>query len=178
MYAVRLKLSESLTQQNISKLAGAMDDIANSHSAMRQDNNPNGPWTLIWIMENKMSVEELCGRLAVKAALENIQSVQVSNDDWQIEELPEIDWLEETYKTLSPFSVGSFFIYGAHYDGDVPDDQIGLQIDAAMPTISPIAPVVFMTRTAPSASCVTLMSRPAMNRLLTLRLYRQRYGTQ
>ena len=53
-----------------------------------------------------------------------------------------------------------------------------LQTDAAIPTISPIAPVVFMTRTAPSASWVTLMSRPAMNRLSMLRLYRQRYGAQ
>ena len=41
---------------------------------------------------------------------------------------------------------------------------------AAIPTISPIAPVVFMTLTAPRASWVTLMSRPAMKRFETLRL--------
>ena len=38
-----------------------------------------------------------------------------------------------------------------------------------MPTISPMQPPVRITRTAPSASCVTLMSRPAMNRFGTLR---------
>ena len=52
--------------------------------------------------------------------------------------------------------------------------SFSLQSAAAIPTTSPMAPVVFMTRTAPSASWVTLMSRPAMNRLPTFRLYRQR----
>ena len=36
---------------------------------------------------------------------------------------------------------------------------------AALPTTSPIIPQVFITRTVPSASCVTEMQRPAMNRL-------------
>ena len=47
-----------------------------------------------------------------------------------------------------------------------------------MPTTSPIMPVVRCTRVVPRASCVTLMSRPAMNRFGTFREYRQRYGTQ
>ena len=42
-------------------------------------------------------------------------------------------------------------------------------IAAARPTTSPIIPPVAITRTVPSASWVTLMSRPAMNRLGTLR---------
>ena len=36
-------------------------------------------------------------------------------------------------------------------------------------SLTPIIPVVRMTRTVPSATCVTLMFRPAMNRLSTLR---------
>ena len=55
---------------------------------------------------------------------------------------------------------------------------ISLHNDAAIPTTSPIIPHVRMTRTGPSPSCVTLMSRPAMNRFVTLRLYRLRYGAQ
>src|SRR5438105_4479700 len=51
-------------------------------------------------------------------------------------------------------------------------------IEAAIPTISPMHPHVRITRTAPSASCDTLMSRPARNKFDTLRLYRHRYGAQ
>ena len=43
------------------------------------------------------------------------------------------------------------------------------QMEAALPTTSPIMPPVFITRTVPSASCVTLMSRPAMKRFSTFR---------
>jgi len=44
------------------------------------------------------------------------------------------------------------------------------QIQAAFPTTSPIMPQVRMTRTGPRPSRVTLMSRPSINKLVTLRL--------
>lgn len=46
---------------------------------------------------------------------------------------------------------------------------IFLHSEAAMPTTSPIIPVVRITRTVPKATCVTLILRPAMNRLSILR---------
>ena len=49
----------------------------------------------------------------------------------KIEAVPEIDWLAHSYRQFPPFAVGSFFIYGSHYDGEKPDDLTGLQIDAA-----------------------------------------------
>ena len=39
-----------------------------------------------------------------------------------------------------------------------------------MPSTSPIMPVVRCTRTVPSATCVTLIFRPAIIRFATLRL--------
>lgn len=41
------------------------------------------------------------------------------------------DWLAESYRAFPPFSVGPFFIYGSHYKEKIPEDQTGLQIDAA-----------------------------------------------
>ncbi len=38
-----------------------------------------------------------------------------------------------------------------------------------MPSTSPIMPVVRITRIVPSATCVTEMFRPAMNRFSTFR---------
>ena len=52
-----------------------------------------------------------------------------------------------------------------------------LQMETAIPTTSPIMAVVRCTRIEPKATWVTLIFRPAMNKLLTLREYKQRYGT-
>lgn len=51
--------------------------------------------------------------------------------DWSAEEIPDTDWLAASYKQFPAFEVGPFFIYGSHHDGKIPDDKIGLQIDAA-----------------------------------------------
>jgi ribosomal protein L11 methyltransferase len=61
----------------------------------------------------------LLARIGNKAVMEKIEAV------------PEIDWLAHSYRQFPPFAVGSFFIYGSHYDGAVPEDLTGLQIDAA-----------------------------------------------
>jgi len=41
------------------------------------------------------------------------------------------DWLAESYRALPPFIVGSFFIYGSHYEGAKDADKIPLLIEAA-----------------------------------------------
>ncbi len=105
--------------------------MASSHSSMRENQKKDAPWILSWIMEDQCTETELTTRLALKAKLENIHDFDCSNDDWIIEPIPDKNWLEESYKQFPPFIVDSFFIYGSHYDGDTPDDKIGLQIDAA-----------------------------------------------
>lgn len=52
-------------------------------------------------------------------------------DDFKIEQLEDKDWLAESYRALPPFTVGSFFIYGSHYDGEKPDGFTPLMIEAA-----------------------------------------------
>jgi ribosomal protein L11 methyltransferase len=51
--------------------------------------------------------------------------------EWSAEKIPDTDWLTASYKQFPAFDVGPFFIYGSHHDGKIPDDKIGLQIDAA-----------------------------------------------
>lgn len=47
------------------------------------------------------------------------------------EKLPETDWLQHVYRNFPPVTLGGFFIYGSHYDEDLPADKIALRIDAA-----------------------------------------------
>lgn len=84
-----------------------------------------------WIIEDLCPKSELTARLLLAAKLENIHGFDCTNDDWDIEEIAEKNWLLESYKQFPPFPVGNFFVYGSHYEGDILDGQIGLQIDAA-----------------------------------------------
>lgn len=47
------------------------------------------------------------------------------------ENLPARDWLAENQLSFPPLRVGRFFIYGSHYDRDVPAGAIGIVVDAA-----------------------------------------------
>ncbi|MBT2129617.1 50S ribosomal protein L11 methyltransferase [Aliiroseovarius lamellibrachiae] len=49
-----------------------------------------------------------------------------------IEELPETDWVAHVRRELAPVEAGQFFVYGSHDADQLPDDKIGLLIEAAM----------------------------------------------
>lgn len=49
-----------------------------------------------------------------------------------ISELPETDWVAHVKRELAPVPAGRFFVYGSHDADKLPDDKIGLLIEAAM----------------------------------------------
>ncbi len=52
--------------------------------------------------------------------------------DFTVSELPEVDWVAHVKRELAPVEAGRFFVYGAHDADKLPDDKIGLLIEAAM----------------------------------------------
>lgn len=53
-------------------------------------------------------------------------------DDFVISELPETDWVAKVRRDLAPVEAGRFFVHGGHDTDKLPDDKIGLLIEAAM----------------------------------------------
>ena len=51
---------------------------------------------------------------------------------FSVSELPETDWVSKVARELRPVEAGRFFIYGSHDADKVPQDRIGLLIEAAM----------------------------------------------
>ena len=49
-----------------------------------------------------------------------------------LSELPEIDWVAKVRRELSPVEAGRFFVFGSHDAENVPQDKIGLQIEATV----------------------------------------------
>ncbi len=131
MYTVRLQIDENLPEDHALHLAEGLMDTALSCAAKRKDHKHQNPWTLEWIVQDKPDTSDLISRLSLQAAAYNIPAMNIAGNDFEIEKTPDINWLEKSYKEFAPFSIGPFFIYGSHYDGDMPDAQIGLQVDAA-----------------------------------------------
>ncbi|SEK19929.1 50S ribosomal protein L11 methyltransferase [Pacificibacter marinus] len=52
--------------------------------------------------------------------------------DFIISELPDTDWVAKVRRDLAPVEAGRFFVYGSHDADKLPDDKIGLLIEAAM----------------------------------------------
>ena len=65
------------------------------------------------------------GALAVLSALHDAKPFNIS-------EIPDQDWVSKVQRELAPVEAGRFFVYGSHDADKLPDDRIGLLIDAAM----------------------------------------------
>jgi ribosomal protein L11 methyltransferase len=50
---------------------------------------------------------------------------------YELELLPQIDWLKENRKSFPPLDIGPFYIYGSHHEERLPDRKIAFKIDAA-----------------------------------------------
>ncbi len=99
-------------------------------SALRRENNDRSPWVLEWIFETEPNTDILGDILS--RTLESRSVPLCTTTRFSVEKIPDdIDWLEHSYKQFPAFNVGSFFIYGSHYEGNIPEDQLPLQIDAA-----------------------------------------------
>lgn len=129
MFKASVTLPAELNSIETAVLSESMGDLCVAHSALRKKNTHTAPWVLEWLFAEAPDMRVLLGRVETVAALHNI-SLPTELDIAQ-EDVPERNWLEYSYKQFPPFSVGPFFIYGSHYEGAVPDGQMGLQIDAA-----------------------------------------------
>ncbi len=130
-YTVRFHTEKDLPDETAFCLAEGLVDIALASSALRKDRKQNSPWVLEWIMQDKPEVDDITSRLSIQIAAHSIDGIEIKNESIEIEETPDINWLEKAYQEFEPFSIGPFYIYGSHYKEALPEHQINLQIDAA-----------------------------------------------
>lgn len=130
MYRASVTLPAALQEYDIARLSEGFADLEPAAQVSLRQGGHTGDWRVEWILPQQPDPADLHARL-------HIQSAMLAYDlgaaqKWTVEPVDEtVDWLQECYRAFPPFSVGPFFIYGSHYEGAVPDGQIGLQIDAA-----------------------------------------------
>jgi ribosomal protein L11 methyltransferase len=128
LYKARTKLPAHISEHDIAKISAVLAEEGGAFSVLREAKSDLSPWVLEWITPQCPAQADLTARLALATAA---QEISAQADAWIIEEIPETNWLERSYQQFPAFSIGPFFIYGSHHAGGVPDEQIGLQIDAA-----------------------------------------------
>lgn len=132
LFNVRVKLPPQANDKDVLCLAEAFVDIALASSSSREDRKHTGVWTVEWLLAEKPDTQDLLARLSLQMAAHDMAAFEITSSDVSIEDVPQdINWLEESYQEFPPFSIGPFFLYGSHYDGEIPEGQMGLKIDAA-----------------------------------------------
>lgn len=111
-------------------LLDALNDWALSATAIRDGNKHTHDWHLRWMVEGEPAADDVLLRVTLALQMAGLD-ISLSASDIKIEPVPDIDWLAHSYRQFAPFTVGDFYIYGSHYEGDKPADKIPLQIDAA-----------------------------------------------
>ncbi|MBL4803814.1 MAG: 50S ribosomal protein L11 methyltransferase [Alphaproteobacteria bacterium] len=128
MFKTRFILPATLSNFEVAVFGEALSDLCFSHSALRLENHHQSDWA-IELMSNESANENvLRSRLQIVSETHNIPLP--ADIDFEEEEIEDRNWLEYSYQQFEPFNVGSFFIYGAHFEGEVPPSKIGLQVDA------------------------------------------------
>lgn len=128
-----LKLPASVSAVEVALVGEALGDLSSAHSALREDHNHQTDWVLEWLVDVLPERSDIDARFDI---VDVAHRLEIEAFDWQVEIVPDANWLEECYRQFPPFSVGPFFIYGSHYEVPegqerIPAGQMGLQIDAA-----------------------------------------------
>lgn len=132
LHRITLKIPEAIDDDLAFCLAETLVDEALASSALREERRHTKPWVLEWITERPFSKQDILSRVMLQCAAHNIKGVTIDAANLAIEDInTDENWLEKCYREFPPFSIGVFFLYGSHYQGDVPEGQIGLKIDAA-----------------------------------------------
>lgn len=132
MYLATLRLPPHITEAELEALGPVFEDFACAYYVSREiDNDERTDWLARWIIEDPREVSLLAARIPAWNKNQNM-TIAAPESNWTVEKIDETrDWLAESYKGFQPFDIGPFFIYGSHYNEELPQDLIPLQIDAA-----------------------------------------------
>lgn len=110
-------------RDNAEALALALEDMAPEPTGVGafEMEDGSGLWEVGAYFEE--TPDEIA--LALLAAVHSAKPFVVS-------ELPETDWVAKVRRELSPVEAGRFFVYGSHDADKLPEDRIGLLIEASM----------------------------------------------
>lgn len=126
VYSITVTLPAGLDEDQAGRFAEALADLAASTSLLRTGDPFRGPWRVQWFSEEMPQQDDIIARLALAGSVNGIEASPPV-----FEALPDVNWLEQSYRQFPPFTVGPFYVHGSHTTDPAPAGSIDLQIDAA-----------------------------------------------
>jgi ribosomal protein L11 methyltransferase len=84
----------------------------------------------VWVVEaittSKPKVDEFINFISPVCQTLNLEIPSLN-----VEEIPETDWLEATWRNFPPQQIGRYYVYGSHTSPTPPKDSVTLEINAA-----------------------------------------------
>jgi ribosomal protein L11 methyltransferase len=121
-------LPVGLNDDQANRFADIAGENCLSTSLLRTD---DGEWKIQWLFDERPEYDALETRLILAATSLGIALPSGRGINLQLDPVPDVNWLEESYRSFSPFRVGPFYICGTHTTPDPAPDEIVLLIDAA-----------------------------------------------
>ncbi len=119
--SVCLSLPASSTEDMIGRTASSLEDDAVSISWVKTKDG----WDVQWVFHSPAPIKNLADLISSHTGSTHTEK------DFVVEDIPDTNWLEQSYQQFPPFEIDDFFIFGSHYNGEKPENKIPLQIDAA-----------------------------------------------
>ncbi len=126
LWTVRLNFNKKICGDLPEKLSDALEDVVHAVMLHNTESVHDGDnWEITLTTLGEPNLDEILN------AINGVEAELLSAGKVVAEKLPETDWLQQVHKDFPPVTIGKFFVYGSHYEGDTPEGLIPLQIDAA-----------------------------------------------
>ena len=103
----------------------ALDGIADAITTREIDGGPR--WRVIAHGVGEPDRAMLVARIGVAAA-----SAGIDMPEMTVEAVPATDWVADYRRQTEPITVGSFFVFPAHYDGEPLSETVAIRLDAGL----------------------------------------------
>lgn len=115
---------------------GALSDVLVDHGLVVStvETTRDGPWrSEVYGEAESASGPDTTTRALLSGAIAAAATqAGIAAPAWDIEVLPDTDWVAENQRSFQPFRVGRFWVHPSHATESVPDDAIPLRIDAGL----------------------------------------------
>jgi len=125
LWTTRLGFSRTLKEDLPERLSAALEEAAAAVLLHNTEATDGDNWEITLTTIGPPDKGEILRRVGEVEAGILAESGIIS------EKLPEKDWLRHVHDNFPPVRTETFFIYGSHYEGAVPEGLMGLKIDAA-----------------------------------------------
>jgi ribosomal protein L11 methyltransferase len=124
LWKVDIAIGDGLSGPQAQDISDALEDLALAVSSRNNDSADGDSWSVALTTLGEPDTDLIAARL---------EAMGFSKEVTQISSAPveNKDWLRHVYENFPPVTIGKFFVFGSHFEGEKPAGLVPLQIDAA-----------------------------------------------